>query len=274
MKGFDTVRFNSITELGEHVQMLEQNPDLPRAGNASRDTYNPENYGNMDMSTAITTALNGGNWQEGADAMPKLEVPHETLSGGAIPEQAMFSDVQGFAPIVPAYLAGLPDNMLAFDEVEVEKRLKIGVQVGRRFDSEQHHALNKGAAIMSVLSQLALEGYSLEIWAIWRNQDGMSKASIETCIKTSDTPFSSESIAFSLAHVAFQRRLCWRVAESLTDGGEKMTLEGYGNGKDSPMDDFDIGFGYLSNKGKYSTPEKAVATIKELALEQLQGLEK
>jgi len=269
MKGFDTVRFDSITALGAHVQSLENNPALPRAGEASSTTSSE-----MDMETAIETALNGGNWREGAAAMPRLEVPHETLAGGAIPEPAILNDVQGFAPIVPAFLAGLPDSMMSFDEVEADKRLKIGVQVGRRFDSEQHHALNKGAAIMAVLSQLALEGYTLEIWAIWRNQDGTSKASIEICIKTSDTPFSAESVAFSLAHMAFQRRLCWRVAESLTDGGEKMTLDGYGNGGASPMTDFDIGFGYLSNKDRYETPEKAVATVKEIALAQLRGLEK
>lgn len=267
----DRIIFDSVNELGRHVLDLDARPDdFPRAGRESTRKNDPDYYG-MPMEHAIDKALAGGSWREGADAMPKIDLGNLSLSGAAMAEPLFCNQVQGFAPNVPAYLTGEPESMFNFEEVEQgDKLLKVAVHVGRANSVEQREALNRGAAIMAVLDQLTKEGYSLELWAIWRNKDSDGHASVETMIKGSQDFWSPESVAFALCNVAFQRRLCWRVGESLTDGGQNITYNGYGNGREATFPEFDLSYGYMSTDSKFSTPASAVREIKASTLQQLE----
>jgi hypothetical protein len=224
------------------------------------------------MEQSIDCGLQGGKWEHGADNMPRLHIPHETLSGEALPQMQMVNDLQGFAPNVPAYLSGLPDDMFAFEEQDTgDKLIRVAVHVGRYALCEQEQILNRGAAIMAVLNQLSLEGYSIELWAIWRNKAHGGTVSIETCIKHGTDHWTPSSVAFALCHAAFQRRLCWRAAESLTGKGGRVTNHGYGNGKDADFSDYDISFPYVDNviDNAITTPASAVEYIKESTIQQL-----
>lgn len=261
--------FDSVTELGEAVQELQNAGDKRREGTSSTDSHRDKFYGGLSMEEAIEKALAGGDWQEGADAMPRIHVPHETLTGAPLPEQQLYNNVQGFAPNVPAYLANTPDNMMDFEYVETgTKLLRVAVHVGRIYSAEQSEILNRGAAIIAVLDQLQGEGYSLEVWAVWRNNGAGEDVSIETCIKHGTDHWAPRSVAFALAHAAFQRRLCWRLAESATGRAAKISI-GYGRGDGAKFPDFDLSFGYVLNGSAFSTPEKAVRTIKNSAIAQL-----
>ena len=221
----------------------------------------------MDM------ACNGGNWAEGAAKMPVLDIPHERLDGSPLPIVSLGADIMGFAPMVPSYLAGIPEDMMTLDEIDGEnRRLRIAVHVGRVNGTTQTQAFNRGAAIVAVLSQLALEGYQLQLSAIWRNTVGRDTANVETIIKDYADQFSAESVAFALCNLAFQRRLCWRVAESLTNGGANITNSSYGNGRRADFSDYDISYKYLDEPYDYTRIDNAVALVKAETLEQLTQL--
>lgn len=268
---YDTLKFDSVYELAHHVNYLQANDvDRPH-GNSSTETNDPDFF-QWPMEDAIQCGLNGGGWQEGADAMPRIHVPHETLSGHKLDEPTIESDVCGFAPNVGGYLAGTPECM--FTQVQAptsERLLKVAVHVGRYQGCEQSTILNRGAAIMAVLDQLSREGYAIELHALWRNANDGRGASIETIVKHSGDPWAPESVAYALCHASFQRRLCWRTMESMRNGGAWLAGGGYGNGKSANFDDFDLSYGYVlpHNEIKMKTPKKAVAYIKEQTLNQL-----
>jgi hypothetical protein len=268
----DRAIFDSITELAARVNDLQAN-DTRRCGDESTSIYPMEFYGNMNMKRALAIATDGGNWQDGADSMPTIDLDHSALNGGEMPTPTLTSNIYGFAPNVPAYLTGQPDSMLDLDEpMAGNKLLRVAVHVGRGHNAKQSQALNRGAAIMAVLDKLSKEGYSLEVWAIWRNTNGEDTASVETCIKHGCDFWSPASVAFALGHVAFQRRLCWRVAESMTDGGQHLTSGGYGNGASADFSDFDLSYGYMIEHYSYSTIDRAIDTIKDATLDQLAAI--
>lgn len=275
---YDTIKFDSIYDLARHVDHLQtNNVTRPYGDNSTDEGWGSGDFYQWPMDDSIKNGLNGGGWQEGADAMPRIHVPHETLSGHKLDEPTIESDVCGFAPDVGGYLANTPECM--FTQVAAptsERLLKVAVHVGRYQGCEQQTILNRGAAIMAVLDQLSREGYAIELHAIWRNADEGRGASVETIVKHSGDPWAPESVAYALCHASFQRRLCWRVAESLTNGGAIVTGEGYGNGTDARFDDFDLSYGYVlsNNERKMTTPKKAVAYIKEQTLNQLALLDK
>ena len=273
MKKIDEiVKFDSVGDLARHVDDLQRVNATRIYGDSSTDTHDPAFYGGWSMEESIDCGLAGGNWQAGADAMPALRIEHETLSGGELPSQFIVNDLQGFAPNVPAYLSGVPDDM--FDIIEQDsgdKLLRVAVHVGRYSECDQKTILRRGAAIMSVLSQLALEGYSIELWAIWRNCNSEGSVSIETCVKHGNDHWSPESVAFALCHASFQRRLCWRVAENLTGKGGAVTGTNYGNGLKAEFKDYDLSYGYVGGKvfDQMGSTQKTVDYIKNETLAQL-----
>jgi len=257
--------------LGEYVQKLVKNK-APQWDDSSTTNPRSEN-GGFSMNDAVTTALNGGNWQDGANKMPSLAICHDRLHGHTSDESIIENNMFGFAPNVGAYLSGAPDNMMSFETAPTgDKLLRVAVHVGRIWSSEQHQVLNRGAAIMAVLDQLSREGFNIELWAIWRNDDDGEGISVETCIKHGNDFWTPSSVAFALCHIAFQRRLCWRVAESVERGQAGYGLSGYGTGMSADFSDFDLSFGYVTEALKYDTLDKALTTIKTSTDQQLKAL--
>ena len=271
--GYYTTKFESIYALGRYVESIKNDPRT--LGRESTDGgYKPDFYGRWPMDKAIQCALNGGDWEEGAKKLPTIDVKHERISGQAFDTPQLSADIQGFAPNVPAYLAGTPDSMLNFiDAPDGDKLLRVAVHVGRQAGVTQKQALNRGAAIMAVLDQLSREGYAIELTAIWRNTctHNNAKVSIETVIKPSNALWAPESVAFALAHVAFQRRLIWRTAESLKHSA-RISEHAYGHGCDASFSDYDLSYGYMAPESCWDTPKKATDYIKKLTMPQLSKL--
>lgn len=272
---YETIKFDSIFDIGEHVYTLHSK-NVKRTRNGTESTApNSLFYGNWNINNAIECAKSGGTWLEGTEAMPVIEIPHETLTGRPLPTAYISTEIQGFAPNVPNFLTGVPDSMLDFNEnLAGDKMLRVAVHVGRYGQCTQKSILNRGSAIMAVLEQLSLEGYAIELTAIWRNSNKKQGASIETIIKHSTDHWAPNSVAFALCHAAFQRRLCWRVAESMGSVGSAITANSYGSGMEAKFDDYDIAFGYVnaSVDSNLTSPEQAVKYIKNSTIKQLATL--
>ena len=270
----DQIKFYSISELGEHVEKLEAAHGFRRGKASSEGGADPTFYGPLSLKKAAALASAGGEWREGADKMPSVHVPHERLDGRPLPVQQFESSIVGFAPSVPAYLTGVPDAMLDFVETDsTAKILRVAVHVGRSSPVTPEQISNRGAAILAILDQLAKEGYAVELWAIWRNNDCNTGCSVETRVKAADELWSPSAAAFALAHVGFQRRLCWRAAESLQgpNNGGKITNGGYGAGDGANFTDYDLSYRFVTPQiaRKLNNIDAAVDYIKTETLNQL-----
>jgi hypothetical protein len=227
------------------------------ACDSSQNRHDLSFYGGATFDKAVEMGMSGGYWKAGTKDMGTIaltEPDHGTHKTRRKPVAAY----AGSRPSVARYLAGAPRHMITQSPSPTGKRvLRLGVHVGRVGDTEQAQILNRGAAILSAIHELEAAGHSIEVVALWRNRDGRNtEASIETLIKPAGAFFSPADCAFALCHAAFQRRLCWRIAEGCPEG-HKVTRDGYGHGRSAEFEDFDLHLGYLSNPRDYNTVEGA-----------------
>ena len=267
----ESIKFQSIYEIAEYLNTHDRHKN---AGMASYSTPDDE-CGGFSFTQAIDLARTGGHWQQGANDLNKIELPQSNQHHVAS-RRKLRRSVAGFMPNVPAYLSNNPENMMDKKRVNTPKKIiKVGVHVGRVYNTEQKHVLNRGRAIMSTIEALQLQGYSVEVWAVWRNtcsRSGIS-AHIDTLIKPSTAPWQASLAAFTLANLAFQRRLCWGVMETMVHG-HKLSKKNYGNGRTADMSDFDLSYGYVEEQHlwRLDPPITALEYIQELTNDQLNQL--
>jgi hypothetical protein len=254
--------FQSITEFGHAVNNL--GPRL--SGDYSIDEGQFDNVFSLPVTIDIA-ANKGGHWPEGAEGLAKVQIDATMATIGL--KRALKLGVIGAIPNIPAYLAGHPMNMIEISkDPKPKKYLRLGVHVGGLSTTTQAARLNRGKAIMAIVEALETEGYSIEIWGIWRNRGvGDTRhiaASIEVCLKQSSAVWNSHTAAFALANTSFQRRLCWRFIES--SESHKLT-PGYGRGDSAPHDDFDLYFPYVDDviERALRTPAKALDYAVDIA---------
>lgn len=243
-----------------------------RLGDDASETYDDSDCAGLSQPEAQQIARDGGSWAEGSAALEAVTLPTSNVQKPR-PRRRLNNNMVGMLPNVPVYLAGHPMAMLDLPLMPAKKKiLRIGVHVGRTWGVEQTEVFNRGRAIMAVVDDLTLEGYAVELWAVWRNEADGRRCHVDVLLKPSNAPWIASDVAFALANIAFQRRLCWDVAER-TKYGAYVSNNGHGNGQGCNRDDFDIFYGYVTMGKKYSTVEKAVDSIKATSRKQLDKAE-
>lgn len=261
--------FASIAAMGHAVN--ESGAHTP--GDCSNDCEYPGgiDYGGWTRDKAISVALAGGDWLEGAQQIKPvdLDVAHLTADG-TLPQPTLVTDVAGFAPCVPLLYSGSPECMFALEpEDSPAKILRVGVHIGRTAETTSEQVFNRGNAILSVVNALQLLGYQCEIWALWHNAYRGVSCHVSTCIKQASEFWDPSAVAFALCHPAFSRRLTWRLAESRRDVLDRM-LGSYGNGAAADLSAFDLAFDYqIGDDSRWYSADSSLAWVLSVTREQL-----
>ena len=239
MDNYDSITFDSIYAMGAHVRdSRAHDGDRKHGTSSTHGKASSAFYGNMSLNDSTDIALNGGAWADGLPTLPRVHMPNTNIHGEAVNQPQISSDIVGFAPNVGAYVSGAPDSMLYMSPEPVsDKHIKVAVNI--RYSSIVNAAqiANRGAAIIAVLDQLTLDGYAVELWAVYSAHDRGVGVIISTCIKTSDAPLSPEAIAYALCSPSYSRRLCFRVSESIDGPNNASIISGSKYGYAGKLDD-------------------------------------
>ena len=257
-EGEYSYQFDSITQFGNEVGRVSQLARCKGADNSSDDNLDAPHT----LLEAIALAKDGGYWPEGANGLASVDMDIEGSASALRP--TVIKNVVGFVPNIPALLSGQPLTMIDRQPLPIAKRyIRIGINIGRSYSVKQSSAFNRGRAIMAIVDTLSLQGFGVELVALWRNS-GSIKVNVDVTIKPSDGNWNADIAAFALANTAFQRRLVWRFVES-QQGASAITQDSYGNGVNEKGDDFDIYFGYVtpSKESKWETPENALNSARQ-----------
>ena len=173
MDNYDSITFDSIYAMGAHVRDSRAHDDDRKHGKSS--THGKSSaafYGNMSLNESTEIALNGGAWADGLPTLPRVHLPNTNIHGNTIDQPQINSDIVGFAPNVGAYVSGAPDSMLyMMPEPVSDKHIKIAVNIRYSSVVDTNQIANRGAAIIAVLDQLTLDGYAVELWAVYSARD-------------------------------------------------------------------------------------------------------
>ena len=259
-----TYNFQSVQHLAQTIQETPPSQFSERHESSASTEYD---NGKFTRESAQQLAINGGHWTKGAqDLKPANLNTDQQLSGYAI-TPTIQPAVAGFMPNVQAHLSGDPESMYAIDPApQFKKSISIGVNVARSWAVTQPQSANMGRAVLSLIQQLQLQGYSVSLDAVWHAKCNNELVSIATKIKQPEDHYSPASIAFAITSAAFCRNICWRFLETRPE--LENILSGYGMGVDLENPAYDVWIPYLyqGNVSKVKTEEKAQQWINELAI--------
>ena len=251
--------FGSILEM---PPFIEDNPDLYGRTKRYEGSAIPPSKdwdGNLGMEGALEMARNGGRWDEGAALMREAVAGAVDLKSRARLD-TIENDVAGFMPDIDAFIAGQPDSMLSMEEGDEFENpvITMGVHIGRSANVTQQEAINRGAAILSLIDDIEHKGFRVELWAIWRNEWLGDSADIRIKLKDAAEGWSPHSVAFALCHGGMNRRLIFATVEGIP--GLSQLADGFGMSMNGHPEDMDIWFPRVNfrDRSKWGTIGRAV----------------
>ena len=254
--------FNSIYELTEYVSMHK---DMVNSGDFAK-------YMDADMSfdETLKVGKQGGYWPTGAKQIKPVNLSIGELNVHGLDLPRLEPAIVGFRPNVAAYLCGSPYSMFKMSPFEQPNRLiKIAVNVTKSGSIGQAESFIRGNAILSVINSLASYGIAIELWAVLATGDKGKEAQIATLIKSSESQYSADSIAFALVNDAFFRRLAFsaiHIAHVKSDTPQKFAdikSIGWGTGTKATYNDYDIVFPWFQAGDRW-TESGAVEKAKKI----------
>ncbi len=254
-----TREYKGIVDL---AQYLDQGRPAKRAKNSSLSDYGSDWTLGVDYDDAVSMALDGGWWEEGAAKMISAQIKASSfLNDVVMPE--MDWDVTGQRIDIDEYLNGTPECWVTEEDVVQEaKVIKVGFSAFMCCDVPANQAINRGAALLSVIDELEAQGYRVELWAGLHQKSDYVMTDGRVLLKDAADVWSPSSIAFAMCHPAFSRRLGFRWLE-LHDDTCDLTHSGYGHGMDNKdMDNtYDVYFDYFNAGSQWETVESAVREV-------------
>jgi len=177
-------------------------------------------------SLAEAVHLSRYGWPEGTEGVAavadKLSVDDSLLKSAQRIDT--FLDVAGDEPDIDAYLEGSPDNMINYvqDQQNNGKILDLVVNVTQHASVDKKEIENRGAAILVAVEALRSHGYSIGIFAVEQcSPTGYGsyydKLRYEIPILEPGQAINVDTLAFSLMHPSFLRRLIFAAQEAETD---------------------------------------------------------
>ncbi len=263
MREGERLTFDSLREL---ASWLKETPRLSNAGDAS-ETSPPTSSWDLGVGYDGTMAIaeGGGYWPKGAAMVRKgIATAAEMVTRKAQPEIGL--SVAGFAPCVPSYLAGVPENMLTMggdDIVSQSPIITIGVP-NAQGSVEGGAIMNRGIAIVTLVDALEAQGYRVEVHTALgctSTYGGTVLCDATVIIKQANEPWNPNAMAFGMGHPALIRRLGFAVRERCK-GSELETIHGYGMGAPVNTDRYTVPLPWLK---KNWTLVEALRSVEKLA---------
>jgi hypothetical protein len=243
-----TVQFDHLPEMVRFLRDERQEWSLT----VSRE---PGSGWSWDLGANYPKALELADtgWEEGVRNLSALvaTVPNNTIVTRTY-------GVAGELPDVPRYLAGDPFNMIHRGRNKVPKpTMTIALNVRASSAVGAQEIANYGAAICALVDRLESRRVRVELLGLMGTDLGgcgpkRGRWAISWGIKRAQDVLDLSAVAFSYAHPAMFRRLCFAVMER---SPKRMEDRGYGiDGGISPKDFIDLPEGSLLIKGVNHNP--------------------
>lgn len=179
------------------------------------------------------------------------------------PQRIIRSSVVGFAPNVPAYVAGTPNSMFSVKKINVPQQvIKVAYSLSIDWTVDAQEIIDVSAKFISACMLVESNGVRLDVDVVWPVKAKIKSKKYDTicaCVKIKDsgTSFDVLKMSYPLAHSSMLRRHIFRFAEVspeakgyqkqygyiINDVDEiKRAMDVYGKNVDSVLSFYDIRF--------------------------------
>ena len=218
-------KFESVNALVTYLDNAEVQPNF-KWRQASTSTYDPSHYGYNSYEEARNMLLVGDKeLQKKLRGTSKLDINVPENTGI---RKRMVTRVSGFAPHVPNFLAGVPNNMLWVEEKKIsEPVITIIYNIGCLGGSSGSTVTMVSARIMSAIMSVERKGYRVNLYAASAQDEDDEHCGFIVKIKDSGQHIDTLKMALPMISPAMNRRFGFRFRETMP-GLSSSWVGGYG----------------------------------------------
>lgn len=193
------------------------------SSNFKKDEY--EDTGFVGANREQTYQMLREGYQPTVDKMRGLS---RITAKGAGKRTQFFDHVEGFAPIVPNAILGLPNSMITSRMKPIKtKVIDIYYEMTCSCRTESKDLIAAGEKLLGAILELEAQGYRFNLYVV-QDYYSPSKGCDMLClrVKTASQPFDLKRMSFALVHTAFFRGIGFEWYSKFPKGTYR---EGYGH---------------------------------------------
>lgn len=155
-----------------------------------------------------------GSYQEALDLLrtgyqPTVEKMAGIFKANKSGEAKRFSfmnNIQGFAPVVPLALKGVPNCMMDMRMKPIKaKVIDVYYDITASCGTDSDDIIRVGQTLLGSIIELEKQGYRFNLYAVQSYTDKTSCDMLKVKVKSSGQPLDLKRISFPLTHTAFFR---------------------------------------------------------------------
>lgn len=158
-------------------------------------------FGVKSYDEALELLRNG--YQPTVDAMGGV---FKASRNGVAKRITFQNEIQGFAPVVPLALKGVPNCMVNMTMKPIKaKVIDVYYDMTASCSMKSSDIIKAGQALLGTIVELEKQGYRFNIYAVQSYSDEVSCDMLAVKVKSSGQPLDLKRISFPLTHTAFFR---------------------------------------------------------------------
>lgn len=205
------IKVNSRKTIAFHVEHFDSAQEVARTcatRQITSDRFDDMRKRDMDSwfgvksyDEALELLRNG--YQPTVDAMGGV---FKASRNGVAKRITFQNEIQGFAPVVPLALKGVPNCMVNMTMKPIKaKVIDVYYDMTASCSVKSSDIIKAGQALLGTIVELEKQGYRFNIYAVQSYSDEVSCDMLAVKVKSSGQPLDLKRISFPLTHTAFFR---------------------------------------------------------------------
>lgn len=208
------ITFGSMYEFYQYVTTKPITDTFRLAGSTS--SHSPDDGSRLTASFEEACKLFKDGWKDGAEKLTnRIKVDQSLETQKAYKTKR---SVQGFHPIVPLYLMGIPDSMVT-KELQPMKRKVITIDKDMSYNASWNadDIIKESAKALQLINALESQGYRINLNFVIGVQAGAGinerKFILKIRLKSANEKLNVSKLSFIMLHPSMVRRMFFRFEE-------------------------------------------------------------
>ena len=213
--------------------------------------------GCRDWNAALDYAVKG-------HAVARAAIDSVTLKVISSPEPLWDTAPVGAFPCIPAYAAGVPEDMFAMSDIAPPVQspvVRIVVNMSASAAVDANHIVNRGAAIVTLIDRIQSTGRRVKLIAVKHGEYRNDRFIWSVTVKRPEEPIDMDRVGLVFATPIMLRRFFFRVMEFMVP--HAVTGYGYSKHFAEECNGADLVIPNIAGS-EYCTPDRANATVTAL----------
>ncbi len=226
-------RFNSLDEFYRYINETPTNNVFKNASLSSQRIESEGGWsGTKDFNEACNLFVNGWD-KKTLELKQKLDIEEHK-------EQQMtyknIQSVQGYHPIVPLYLMGVPNNMVTKKMIPLKRKvITIDKTIAYAYSISAEQIMEEAVKAVRIINRLERQNYRVNLNLVGVSERNGVGIGFKIKLKSANESLNISKLTFPLIHPSMLRRLFLRFVEV-----NPHTVRGFTSGYGRPLSGSDV----------------------------------